>query len=211
MTCHRRLLLGLTVLLSAPACGDKGDDSASDGGSSGAATSAASTDAATTDAGTSATADATGTGGGSTGAVTTGADTTGAGSTMGIDVSGFERFRLFEGAGPCPADQDCDGFVELLSTMTLRVEKFGDVGNPVTEVVISAADYEAAVQVFADPALVALLDGPDPLCNPPTDIFESMELEIDGIAHDAATTFCDQPELVAARETAVALQMQYVP
>ena len=28
--------------------------------------------------------------------------------------------------------------------------------------------------VFADPALVALLDGPDPACNPPTDIFESM-------------------------------------
>lgn len=204
----RRSLLGLAVLLSVPACGEKGDETASDGGSSGA------TSGATTDASTSA--GATGTGGGSTGAdttgaVTTGVDSTGAGSTTGIDVSGFERFRLFDGAGPCPPEQDCDGFIELLSTKMLRVEKFGDVGNPVKEVMISDADYAAAVPVFADPALVALLDGPDPLCNPPTDIFESMELVIDGIAHDASTTLCDQAPLVQARAAATMLQMKYVP
>ena len=147
----------------------------------------------------------------STGAVTTGVDSTGAGSTTGIDVSGFERFRMSMSAGPCPPMQDCDGFIELLSTMTLRVEKFGDVGDPVTEVAISAEDYAAAVQVFADPDLVALLDGPDPACNPPTDIFESMELVLDGIARDAGTTLCDQPPIAAARDKATALQQQYVP
>lgn len=215
MTLRLGSLLGLVVLLCAPACGEKEEGSASDGGSSGA-TTASSTDGGSTGGATEA-----GTGGGSTGAVTTGVDSTGAmtsgldstgaGSTTGIDVSGFERFRMSMGAGPCPPMEDCDGFVELLSTMTLRVEKFGDVGNPVTEVAISAEDYAAAVQVFADPALVALLDGPDPACNPPTDIFESMEVVIDGSAHDAGTTLCDQPPIAAARDKATALQQQYVP
>jgi hypothetical protein len=210
MTLRLGSLLGLVVLLCAPACGEKEEGSASDGGSSGAAT-ASSTDGGSTDAGSTGAATEAGTGGGSTGAVTTGVDSTGAGSTTGIDVSGFERFRMSMGAGPCPPMEDCDGFVELLSTMTLRVEKFGDVGDPVTEVAISAEDYAAAVQVFADPALVALLDGPDPACNPPTDIFESMEVVIDGSAHDAGTTLCDQPPIAAARDKATALQQQYVP
>ena len=106
---------------------------------------------------------------------------------------------------------DCDGFVELLASRTLRVEVFGDVDDSVTEVEISAEDFAAAVQVFADPALVALLDGDDPVCNPPTDIFESMLVEIDGGTHDAATTACGQPPLAAAREMANDLRAQYVP
>ncbi len=213
MTLRLGSLFGLVVLLCAPACGEKEEGSASDGGSSGAATTtASSTDGGSTGAGsTGAATTEAGTGGGSTGAVTTGVDSTGAGSTTGIDVSGFERFRMSMSAGPCPPMQDCDGFIELLSTMTLRVEKFGDVGDPVTEVAISAEDYAAAVQVFADPDLVALLDGPDPACNPPTDIFESMELVLDGIARDAGTTLCDQPPIAAARDKATALQQQYVP
>lgn len=117
---------------------------------------------------------------------------------------------LSSAAGPCPADVDCDGFVKLLASRTLRVEVFGDVDDSVTEVGESGGGLAAAVQVFADPALVALLDGDDPCVNPPTDIFESMLVEIDGVTHDAATTACGQPPLAAAREMANDLRAQYV-
>ncbi|WAS89683.1 hypothetical protein [Nannocystis punicea] len=123
----------------------------------------------------------------------------------------FERFFLKQVSGLCPPDSDCDGFVELLSTRTLRVEKMGDLGNPVTEIQVDEDDYAAAVAVFADPALVEVLDSPEPLCVPPTDIFEQMELELDGTLHDATTTTCPQPPLQAARDAAEALRLKYVP
>lgn len=145
----------------------------------------------------------------STEAPTTAPDTSGT-STTGEPVA-FDLFRKSNAAGPCPPDSDCDGFVELLASGTLRVEKFGDVGNPVTEIDISPEDFAAAVAVFTDPALLAILDGPDPACNPPTDIFEQMLLKIDGADHDAATTLCDQPPIAAARAKANELADKYVP
>lgn len=158
------------------------------------------------------------TGTGTTGVPTTGAtagstgdEGTGTGTTTGGNVSGFERFMMSSAAGPCPPNEDCDGFVELLASGMLRVETFGDVTNTVKEVEISAEDFAAAVPVFADPALVALLGGADPVCDPPTDIFESMLVEIDGVTHDASTTACEQPPIVAARKLANDLRMQYVP
>jgi hypothetical protein len=123
----------------------------------------------------------------------------------------FERFTLRSAAGPCPPDADCDGFVELLSTRLLRVEKFGDLSEFVTEVEIDEADFAEAVAVFTDPELIALLAEPGPLCDPPTDVFESMELAASGQVHSATTTGCDQPPLAAARMTASALREQYAP
>jgi hypothetical protein len=147
-----------------------------------------------------------------TGTDPTGTDTTGTDTgTTGVDTSQFERFTVRDAAGPCPPNADCDGFIELLGTRMLRVEKFGDLDNPVTEVEIDEDDFVAAVAVFAAPELVNTLDGPDPLCNPPTDVFESMELVLDGAMHDAMTTACDLPPLVAAREMADALAMEYAP
>jgi hypothetical protein len=137
---------------------------------------------------------------------TTAVDTTGA-----VDPGEFERFNVRSVAGLCPPEADCDGFVELLSTRILRVERVGDLGNPVTEVEISAEDFALALEVFTDPALAAVLDSPEPLCNPPSDVFESMELELGGTLHDATTTFCDHPPLQAARQEAVALREKYVP
>ncbi|MDC0722877.1 hypothetical protein [Nannocystis bainbridge] len=146
---------------------------------------------------------------------TTAVDTTGttADDTTGttVDPGEFERFNVRSVAGLCPPEADCDGFVELLSTRILRVEKVGDLGNPVTEVEISAEDFALALEVFTDPALVAVLDSPEPLCNPPSDVFETMELELGGTLHDATTTFCDDPPLQAARQEAVALREKYVP
>lgn len=135
----------------------------------------------------------------------------GTSATTGVDVAGFERFRVSRAAGPCPPDLDCDGFVELLASRTLRVEVFGDLSDTVKEAQVSAAEFSAAVQVFTDPALLALLDGPQPLCDPPTDIFEGMLVEIDGATHEATTTTCPQPPLAAAREQASALRDAYFP
>jgi hypothetical protein len=149
------------------------------------------------------------------GNTSTTADESASHSTTSEETAGpdpqFERFLLKSVSGLCPPETDCDGFVELLSTRTLRVEKIGDLGNPVTEVQIDEDDYAAAVAVFADPALVEVLDSPEPLCVPPTDIFEQMELELDGTLHDATTTTCPQPPLQAARDAAEALRLEYVP
>ncbi|MCY0994382.1 hypothetical protein OV203_45070 [Nannocystis sp. ILAH1] len=125
--------------------------------------------------------------------------------------TGFDRFTLRTAAGPCPPRADCDGFVELTGAGILRVEKFGEVGNPVLEVEIEGADFAQALQVFADPALVEVLDSPDPLCDPPTDIFEQMEVELDGTIHEAATTTCSQAPLQAARKAAEELRLKYAP
>ena len=170
------------------------DDGDGSGGSSGSGPDA------------SGSSDATGSSG-SVDETTAGADET----TAGIDVEGFESFLIEGAAGPCGPRTDCDGFLELLADGTLRVEVFGDVTKAVTEVAITKEDFDAAVLVFADPALVALLDGNDPVCKPPTDIFEQMTVVIDGVTHDAATTACDDAPLVAARAMADSLQTEYVP
>ena len=157
------------------------------------------------------------TGSDSTGSDSTGSDSTGSDSTdstdstTGVDVSGFERFRLSRGAGPCPPDADCDGFVEILAPQLLRVEEFGDVTDAVTEVQLSAEDFAAAALVFSDPALWALLDDPSLDCNPPTDVFEGMVVEFDGVAHESTTTNCSQPAIAAARTMAEALHSSYLP
>lgn len=140
----------------------------------------------------------------------TGAGTT-EGGTTGETLAGFERFKLSRAAGPCPPETDCDGFIELLADRTLRVEPFGEEGDPVTEVEISEDDMADAIQVFAAFALVQVLDSPEPLCNAPRDVFESMELVIDGATHDGDTAFCDQAPLGAARDMANMLAMKYVP
>jgi hypothetical protein len=193
----------------------------------GAGTTAASTtDAPTSSGGQTATSDATTGDHGHTtittvpetttnASVTSGDDTsTGDGSTGDTSTGGgvdFERFRLGRAAGPCPPMADCDGFIELLADGLLRVEPFGEVGNPVTEVQIDQADLDAAVPVFIAPALLALLDGPDPACDPPTDIFEDMLSAVAGGEHQATTTFCMQPPIAAARDMADTLQMKYAP
>lgn len=211
MNLRRPLLIALLWPL-ALACG--GGDGKTDG------TSEASTETTATDTGTSdATSEASTSTGeptsstGATGTSTgdTGTSSTTGDSTTGGELPGFERYKLTRAAGPCPPDLDCSGFIELLAPGTLRVEPFGVVGDPVTEAEISAEDFTAAVQVFAAADLVALLDAPDPLCNPPTDIFEAMLVEIDGGSHDADTTTCEQAPLVAARDMANMLAMKYAP
>lgn len=200
MTCRGLLLLALTLSLSAPACVIVVDDGASASGTGGAS----STGDGSATAGSTGDGSATGTGGATTEEVTTGA-----GSTGTIDPGAFDSFRVYFAAGPCPLEEDCEGFTELLADKTLRVDKFG--GISVAEVVISDADFDAARLVFADAGLVALLDGPQPVCDPPTDIFESMEVVLSGTSHQNSTTLCDQAPIAAARDMADSLQQKYVP
>jgi hypothetical protein len=218
---------GLFILVLTLACGGGGDEATAGGTSSGADSSSSSTTPPTGSTAEPSSSEATG----SSTAVdpTTAADTSTSTSTSepgssssgdevstgdsstGPDTVDFVRFRISSAAGPCPPMMDCNGFVELLADGLLRVEKFGDVNNPVTEVDVTPEDLDAAIVVFTDPALVALLDGVDPVCDPPTDIFESMELETSMMIHDASTTFCDQPPIAAARDMAFALRDEYVP
>lgn len=149
-----------------------------------------------------------------TSASDSGSTSAGTGTSEGTTTGGtgsFVRFRLSAAAGPCPPDLDCDGFTELLASGLLRVEVFGDVTDTVVEMQVSPEDLAASIPAFTDPALLALLDQPEPLCDPPTDIFEQMLAEVDGVVHDATTTTCDQPPLAAARAAALALRMKYVP
>lgn len=142
---------------------------------------------------------------------TTGPDETTTGTATTGEPAGFDRFRLDRAAGPCPPDADCDGFIELLGTGLLRVEKFGDIPEDVTEVQISPDDLAAAAPIYGDPALFALLAQDDILCDPPTDVFESMELDVGGNLVKNTTTACTQPPLVAARDKANELADKYVP
>lgn len=220
------------LLLLLAACGTKDDatDTASDTGTSTAVdpTTTAPTTGTTASAGTTESADTSTTADSATDSGTTTLDeptttgptttdptttttTTDETTTTTGDPVAFERYRKNVAAGPCPPNADCDGFIELLADGTLRVEKFGEVGDPVTEAAVDPADLDAAIAVFTDPALIALLDGPDPLCDPPTDVFEAMLVAIDGQVHDATTTFCDQPPIAAARARADELADKYAP
>ncbi len=228
MNLRPKQLIALLLASFTLACGgDDGKSDASSESSAGETTASAGTSAGVTGTGTGDT-PTTGTSGGAsdsasgtstgdtpTGTGDSGTSTVDPGSSSGDpstgEVTDFERFRIDRAAGPCPPDMDCDGFAELLGTRLLRFSPFGEVGDPVTEVEISAEDFTAAVQVFAAPELLALLDGPDPLCNAPTDVFETMLVEVGGSSHDADTVFCDQAPLGAARDMAEMLAMKYAP
>lgn len=228
MNLRPKQLIALLLASFTLACGgDDGKSDASSESSAGETTASAGTSAGVTGTSTGDT-PTTGTSGGasdsasgtSTGDTPTGTGDSGtstvdpgssSGDTSTGEVTDFERFRIDNAAGLCPPDVDCDGFTELLGTRLLRVSRFGEVGDPVTEVEISAEDFTAAVQVFAAPELLALLDGPDPLCNAPTDVFETMLVEVGGSSHDAETVFCDQAPLGAARDMAEMLATKYAP
>lgn len=118
----------------------------------------------------------------------------------------FESFRRAWGAGPCPPGGDCAGSVALLADGTLRLETpcTGDMmcqGLPAGtyEVVVSDEERDAAIAVLTDPALIAILQGVEPACPAPTDVFEGMTIAFTDAEYENATTTCDAAPLVAAR------------
>jgi len=127
------------------------------------------------------------------------------------DTPVFERFTLFNSAGPCMDEMDCAGFIELNASGLLRVDRFGEVPEVVHEATVSSEDLAAAIPILTDVDLVGLLDLGETPCEPPTDIFESMELLMDGVTHENSTTFCSDAPLVAARAAMRGLQETYIP
>jgi hypothetical protein len=128
----------------------------------------------------------------------------------------LESFRLAWSAGPCPPGGDCSGSVELLADGTLRLETpcTGDMlcqelPAGTYEVVVSAGERDAAIAVLTDPALIAILQGAQPACQPPTDIFEGMTAVFEDAAYDNTTTTCDAAPLQAARDALTELVNAY--
>jgi hypothetical protein len=146
------------------------------------------------------------------------------GSALGAGCAGsqpqaageFESFRRAWSAGPCPPGGDCAGSVELLADGTLRLETpctgdmlCQDLPEGTYEVVVTDEEREAAIAVLTDPALIAILQGQQPACPAPTDVFEGMTLIFTGVAYDNATTTCDAAPLAAARAALTELVDKY--
>jgi hypothetical protein len=128
----------------------------------------------------------------------------------------LESFRRAWSVGPCPPGGDCAGSVELLADGTLRLETpcTGDMvchelPAGTYEVVVSAEEREAAIAALTDPALIAILQGGQPACQPPTDIFEGMTVVFEGATYDNTTTTCDAAPLRAARAALTELVNAY--
>jgi hypothetical protein len=128
-----------------------------------------------------------------------------------IPAQDFESFTRAWGAGPCPPEADCAAFIELHADGTLRYDRFGETPVVIHEATVTAQELAGAIEVLTDPDLVALLDLGEPPCEPPTDIGENMTLVARGVEHSNSTTVCDDPPLVAARETLQALVDAYWP
>ncbi len=123
----------------------------------------------------------------------------------------FESFRRTSSAGPCPADSDCSGFVELDADGTLLFDRFDELPVMVHEAQVTAEERDHAIDALTAAALVTLLDLGEPPCTPPSDVFESMTLEAGGSEHRNDVTFCDDPPLVAARAALDQLTQAYFP
>jgi hypothetical protein len=128
----------------------------------------------------------------------------------------LDSFRMTWGSGPCPPNGDCTGSIELLADGTLRLDTpcsghLACDGLPPGnyEVVISAADRDAAIAALAAPELIGLLDRVGPVCEPPTDIYEDMTVVVDGVEHFNTTTTCENQPLVRARAALAELVRKY--
>jgi hypothetical protein len=128
----------------------------------------------------------------------------------------FESFRMTWGSGPCPPNGDCEGSIELLADGTLRLDTpcsghlACDGLIPGTyEAMVSAEDLDAVIAALTAPDLIDLLDGPRPVCEPPTDIYESVAVVIDDDEHANETTTCEAAPLQRARDALSELVKEY--
>ena len=123
---------------------------------------------------------------------------------------GFERFLYNAGGGLCPPNSDCSTSTELLASGLLRHDCMGQVPVVVHEAMVPPGDRDSVIAVLTDPALVALLDQPNPPCQPPTDVSESMALFFGGKTHKNSVTLCQQQPIVTARNALAKLVARYL-
>jgi hypothetical protein len=128
----------------------------------------------------------------------------------------FDSFRMDWGSGPCPPNGDCEGSIELLADGTLRLDTpcegplACDGLIPGTyEAMVPVEDLDATIAALTAPDLIDLLDGPHPVCPPPTDIYETMAVVIDDVEHSNETTLCEDAPLERARDAIGELVQAY--
>jgi hypothetical protein len=123
----------------------------------------------------------------------------------------FRRFTRVFGGGPCPADTDCTGSIEVRQNGRLLVDRLGEFPAEVHEATITAGELDEIVAIVTDPDLVALLDLRHPPCPEVADAWDEMTLVDDDASHDNVVTFCDDDPIVAARAALDDLAAAYVP
>jgi hypothetical protein len=126
-------------------------------------------------------------------------------------LGAYESFVRSSSAGPCPDDMDCFGSTELTVDRVLLVDRFGELPVVIHQAEVTPEELDAAVAVFTDRDLVALLDLGEPPCVPPSDVDEQMTLFAGGLQHSNSVTLCDDPPLEAARTTLDDLATEYFP
>ncbi len=124
-------------------------------------------------------------------------------------ATSFISFETSTG-GFCPPEIDCSTSIELLADGTLKVDLIADIGGGVHEALVSDDDLADAIAVLTASDLLVVLDGANPACTMPTDIFESMTLNDGDGVHRNSVTFCDDPSLQAARDVLNELRQKYI-
>lgn len=124
----------------------------------------------------------------------------------------FQRFKYSFGGGPCVPGADCSGFIELASDGTLRSDKSGELpGDTVYTTKVTQAELDAAIPVLTNAGLVELLDRQGQICQPPTDAFEEMTLNMDQKVHSHETTSCSDQPIADAQKVLIDLATRYFP
>jgi len=127
-------------------------------------------------------------------------------------IATFQSFKLVSGAGPCPPDRDCSGFIELSADGTLRVDHIGELPRgTVHQIKITPSELEAILPALTAPALKGLLDTGGQNCPVLYDVWESMSLTIAGGVHEHKTTGCSDQPILDARKAIMGLAKKYFP
>jgi len=127
-------------------------------------------------------------------------------------AAAFKVFKFVSGAGPCPPDRDCSGFIELSADGTLRVDNIGEMPRgTVHEIKVTPAELQAILPVLTAPALRGLLDTGGQDCPVIHDVWESMSLTMDGVTHEHKTTACSDQPIQDARKAILGLAKKYFP
>lgn len=128
----------------------------------------------------------------------------------GATAPDFASFHTFRG-GFCPPDIDCSGSITLDADGNLSVDLMGDLGGGIHSALVGDDDLAEAIAILSATDLLLVLDGANPACPAPTDVFESMSLtDTSDVVHRTSVTFCDDPAIQAAREVLNKLSDKYI-
>ncbi|MCI0570146.1 MAG: hypothetical protein L0Y66_05290 [Myxococcaceae bacterium] len=123
----------------------------------------------------------------------------------------FRRAHLSLGGGPCTPEMDCSGSDELLSDGTYRVDRFGDPGGGVREVMLPAAELDTAKELLTRPSLLEVLRRGQAACPPVTDSSVVLTVELTERTYSSQVAGCDEPSVRDALLLFQRLRDTYAP